>query len=65
MPRDTNPEHWRLFFFYYNPDDPRLFVPRRWRGAGPVMLNFARRAAWVVAAITLVIIIILIPLVKR
>jgi uncharacterized membrane protein len=65
MPGDTNPEHWRLFFFYYNPDDPRLFVPRRWRGTGPVTLNFARPTAWVVAAISLVVIIILIPLVQR
>jgi uncharacterized membrane protein len=62
--RDTNPQHWKFLFFYYNLDDRRLFVPKRWTG-NPFMLNFARPAAWVIAAITLLILIVVIPLVKR
>ena len=62
--RDTNPQHWKFLFFYYNPDDSRLFVPKRWTG-NPFMLNFARPAAWGVAAIVILALIIIIPLVKR
>ena len=64
MPNDSNPEHWRLWFSYYNPDDPRLFVPKRWTG-NPFSLNFARRGAWIVLIIILLAIIIAIPFLVR
>jgi uncharacterized membrane protein len=60
MPRDKDPAHWRFLIFYYNPDDPRLFVPKRWTG-NPFSLNFARRGAWVVLIIVLLVTIIAIP----
>jgi uncharacterized membrane protein len=44
MLRDKNPKHWKLLFFYFNPDEPRLFVARRI--GGPITLNFARPMAW-------------------
>jgi uncharacterized membrane protein len=46
MWRDTNPQHWKLLVFYYNPENPRLLVPK-WTGL-PFTLNFARPMAWVV-----------------
>ena len=30
MFKDQNPGHWKLLFFYYNPEQPRLWVRRRW-----------------------------------
>jgi len=54
MIRDKNPNHWKLLVFYYNPDQPRLFVAKRL--GGPMTLNFARPMAWAVAAIPLAII---------
>lgn len=46
MYRDTNPQHWKLLVFYYNPDEQRLVVPK---GTGlPFTLNFARPSAWVI-----------------
>jgi uncharacterized membrane protein len=48
MIRDQNPQHWKFLIFYYNPENPRLFVPKR---AGvPITLNFARPMAWVMTA---------------
>lgn len=47
MFRDTNPKHWQVFAFYYNPDNPRLFVAKR-IGLGWT-LNFARPMAWVLS----------------
>jgi uncharacterized membrane protein len=35
-------------FFYYNPDEPRLIVPKR--TGLPFTLNFARPAAWGITA---------------
>jgi uncharacterized membrane protein len=49
MFRDRNPQHWKLGFIYYNPDQPRLFVAKR--SGTPITLNFAKPMAWVVAAI--------------
>ncbi len=54
MLRDKNPEHWKLLVFYYNPDQPRLWVAKRL--GGPMTLNFARPIAWAIAAIPLAII---------
>jgi uncharacterized membrane protein len=44
MIRDRQPQHWKLSIFYYNPENPRLFVPKR--TGLPVTLNFARLMAW-------------------
>jgi uncharacterized membrane protein len=54
MIRDKNPNHWKLLVFYYNPDQPSLFVAKRL--GGPMTLNFARPMAWAIAAIPLAII---------
>ena len=53
MLRDTNPKHWKLLVFYYNPDQPRLFVAKRY--GSPVTLNFAGPMAWAIVVITLAI----------
>jgi len=46
-PVETTPdEAWRLGFIYYNPQDPALFVPKRY-GLG-YTFNFGRRLAWIV-----------------
>jgi uncharacterized membrane protein len=29
LQRDIDPAHWKLIIFYYNPDEPKLFVPKR------------------------------------
>ncbi len=42
---------WKLGLFYYNPDDPALFVEKRF-GIG-YDLNFGRPAAWLVLAVPL------------
>jgi uncharacterized membrane protein len=49
MLRDRNPKHWKLGVFYYNPDQPRLFVAKRF--GTPITLNFAKSMAWAIAAI--------------
>ena len=41
--RQTQDVHWRMSGFYFNPDDPAVFVPLR-NGAGWT-LNFGRRRA--------------------
>ena len=53
MIRDRNPEHWRLLIFYYNPDEPHLFVAKQF--GTPVTLNFAKPMAWAVVGLTLAI----------
>jgi uncharacterized membrane protein len=44
---------WKLGLVYFNPDDPALFVEKR-IGIG-YTINFARGAAWVVLALTLLL----------
>jgi uncharacterized membrane protein len=53
MLRDKDPKHWKLLIFYYNPDEPRLFVAKR--SGSPLTLNFARPMAWAVVGIPLAI----------
>jgi uncharacterized membrane protein len=60
MPYDRNPAHWKFLFFYYNPDDSRLVVPKRWTG-NFATLNFARPAVWIVLIVFLVTLIVAIP----
>jgi uncharacterized membrane protein len=44
---------WKLGLFYFNPDDPALFVEKR-VGIG-YTINFARAAAWVILALTVIL----------
>ena len=53
MFKDQNPGHWKLLFFYYNPEQPRLWVRRRW--AWGLTLNFANPMSWAVIAVILTI----------
>ncbi len=42
--RERNWKHYKWKFFYYNPDDPSLFVEKQF-GVG-LDMNFAHRSAW-------------------
>jgi uncharacterized membrane protein len=53
MIRDNNPRHWKFLVFYYNPDQRRLFVAKRY--GTPLTLNFARPMAWAITAMVLAI----------
>jgi uncharacterized membrane protein len=44
---------WKLGMFYFNPDDPALFVEKR-VGIG-YTINFAHGSSWIVLALTLVL----------
>jgi uncharacterized membrane protein len=48
---DGNSSHWKLVFFYCNPKDKRLFVPKR-HGL-MAALNFANPIAWIITGILL------------
>ncbi len=37
-----NPDNWKWGFIYFNPEDPRLFVPKRNPALG-FTFNFAHR----------------------
>lgn len=53
-PGDGTPDScWKLGLFYFNPDDAALFVEKR-IGFG-YTLNFARPAAWIFLAVTLLL----------
>jgi len=49
----TLDEHWKLGMFYFNPDDPALFVEKR-TGIGFTM-NFARGLSWLVLLLVVVL----------
>jgi uncharacterized membrane protein len=49
MLRDTNPKHWKLGVFYFNPDQRHLFVAKRFGGL--FTLNLANPVAWIVVGI--------------
>ncbi len=53
-----DPSNWYLGVFYYNPDDPNAFVPKRF-GLGWT-INFAHPGGKVVAAI--IVVLILLPI---
>jgi uncharacterized membrane protein len=53
-PGDGTPDScWKLGLFYYNPDDAALFFEKR-IGFG-YTVNFARPAAWIILAVTLIL----------
>ena len=56
MYRDANPQHWKFLVFYYNPENPRLFVPKR--TGLPFTLNFAKPAAWAITGTTFALILL-------
>lgn len=43
MQEDSN--HWKFGFFYFNPNDKRIFVPKRIESMG-ITLNFANPKAY-------------------
>jgi uncharacterized membrane protein len=55
MLKERNPKHWKLSLFYYNPDEPRLFVAKK--SGLPLTLNFGKPMAWAIANLTLAIVI--------
>ncbi|HTR80779.1 MAG TPA: DUF5808 domain-containing protein [Bacteroidota bacterium] len=53
---EGNPNHWKWGIFYFNPEDPRVIIPKRipWMGW---TLNMARPASLIfVAAIILIMV---------
>lgn len=52
-----DPNNWKLGLFYYNPDDERLFPPKRMKWAGWTV-NFANPKS-IVAFVVLVAILLL------
>lgn len=53
-PGDGTPDScWKLGLFYFNPDDPALFVEKR-VGIG-YTINFARGAAWVILVLSVIL----------
>jgi uncharacterized membrane protein len=53
-PGDGTPDScWKLGLFYFNSEDPALFVEKR-VGIG-YTINFARSAAWVILALTVIL----------
>lgn len=52
-----DPNNWKLGLFYYNPDDERLFPPKRMKWAGWTV-NFANPKS-IVAFVVLVIVLLL------
>jgi uncharacterized membrane protein len=53
----TDDTRWKLGLFYYNPDDPALFVEKRF-GLGHTV-NLANRWAWLVLFVIAVLIVAL------
>lgn len=50
---DRDDDHWVAGVFYYNPDDPALWVGKRF-GIGWT-LNFAHAASWLILAALLLL----------
>jgi uncharacterized membrane protein len=57
MNTESEPKHWKWGIFYFNPDDPRSFVPKQVGGLGWT-LNFARPISKIVFGGILVFVII-------
>jgi len=52
---DANPKHWRLGLFYFNRQDGRLFVPKRF-GYGWTV-NFANVWAWLLRGLIIFVLV--------
>lgn len=62
MNKDSDPKHWKLGIFYYNPDNPSESVDRR-RGVGST-INFGSKVGrWIVALLFAPFIIVILILV--
>ena len=46
VPEPQSDSYWKAGMFYYNPDDPAIFVSKR-VGIGYTM-NFANKVSWLV-----------------
>jgi len=55
VPEPQSDSYWKAGMFYYNPNDPAIFVAKR-VGIGYTM-NFASKWTWVVLALTLALIV--------
>jgi len=56
----SDPRFWRAGVFYCNPDDPDLWVERRW-GVG-LTLNYAKPVAWGITGTLLALPVIVVSL---
>lgn len=56
-----NSKNYSKFGVYYNPDDPRIIVPKRMRWAG-FTLNFAKTGSYLLLVVTVLIVILFINL---
>jgi uncharacterized membrane protein len=52
---ETEPNYWKWGIFYYNPNDPRIFVPKRIKWLGWT-LNFAQPVSIIITAGVIVLI---------
>lgn len=48
----SNSSSWKLGIFYYNPEDPSIFIPKK-SGNG-LVLNWAKKTTWMIILITLI-----------
>lgn len=51
---EQNPDHYKWGFIYYNPDDERVWVPKRNPALGAT-LNFAQPKAYLFLALLLLL----------
>ncbi len=56
VPEPASDSYWKAGLFYYNPDDPAIFVSKR-VGIGYTM-NFANKVSWVVLVALLLIVLL-------
>ena len=63
VPEPQNDSYWKAGVFYYNPNDPAIFVSKR-VGIGYTM-NFANKMSWVVVVGILLIALLPILLIKK
>lgn len=50
---DRNSSDWKLLFFYYNAEDKRLLVPKRY--GLMATLNFANPIAWIIIGVLIAV----------
>ena len=50
---DRDSRHWKLLFFYYNPEDKRLLVPKRY--GLMATLNLANPIVWIIIGVLLAV----------
>jgi len=58
MRAEKNPEHYKWGIFYFNPDDPRVIVPKRAQWMGWTM-NFANLWCYVILGAFIIIAILI------